>query len=59
MNNMYIKCAAISFSVLLASCAGTAIKPNYIDEITTAVESRSEDDRARDKYRNPVNLSIF
>lgn len=59
MNNKYIKVAAISVSVLLASCAGTAIKPNYVTEITTAVESRSEDDRARDKYRNPIKTLAF
>lgn len=59
MNKKYIKIAAISFSVLLAGCAGTATKPNYVTEITAAVESRSEDDRARDKYRNPIKTLAF
>ena len=59
MNTKYIKAAAISFSVLLASCAGTATKPNYVKEITTAVESRSEEDRSRDIYRNPIKTLAF
>lgn len=59
MNNKYMKVAAISLSVLLASCAGTTVAPNYVTEITSAVESRSDDDQVRDKYRNPIKTLAF
>lgn len=61
MKTKYIKIAAISASILLAGCAGSSTQktPDYVSEITNAVESRTADERARDVYRNPVKTLAF
>lgn len=51
--------AGLAATLTITGCANAEKSKSYVQEITTAVEARSDDAKQRDKYRNPAQTLAF